>query len=61
MKFQMDICSGSKVTEGDGQTDHQTDRPPDNTAYIDPLPDLKTMGLQKNQLRGAKYSLCIRI
>ena len=26
MKFQMDICSGSKVTEGDGWTDRPTDR-----------------------------------
>ena len=26
MKFQMDICSGSKVTEGDGQTDRPPDR-----------------------------------
>ena len=24
MKFQVDILSGSKVTEGDGRTDHQT-------------------------------------
>ena len=29
MKFQVDILSGSKVTEGDGPTDRPTDRPTD--------------------------------
>ena len=62
MKFQKNKKSGSKVTEGDGPTDGRTDRPTDRHYGLDrSMPDLKTMGLQKNQLRGAKYILCSRI
>ena len=36
MKFQVNILSGSKVTEGDGRTDRPPDRQTDNTAPRDP-------------------------
>ena len=66
MKFQKNKKSGSKVTGGDGPTDGPTDLPTDGPTDghygLDrSMPDLKTMGLQKNQLRGAKYILCGRI
>ena len=59
MKFQVDILSGSKVTEGDGPTDRPTDGP--TLRFLEIHAGSKKYGSEKNQLQGAKYSLCIRI
>ena len=67
MKFQKNKKTVQKLQRGtDGRTDRRTDRrtdgPTDGHYGLDrSMPDLKTMGLQKNQLRGAKYILCGRI
>ena len=60
MKFQVDILSGSKVTEGDGQTtrppDHQTTRPPDRQTlrFLEIHAGSKNYGCEKKSTPGDK-------
>ena len=60
MKSQVDILSGSKVTEGDGQTDHQTDRPPDGRTegqtlrFLEIHAGSKNYGCEKKSTPGGK-------
>ena len=56
MKFQVDILSGSKVTVGNGQTDHQTTRPPDGQTlrFLEIPAGSKNYGSEKKSTPGGK-------
>ena len=57
MKVQVDILSGSKVTEGDGQTDRQTTRPPPDRQtlrFLEIPAGSKNYGSEKKSTLGGK-------